>query len=205
VVRCHTTFGVTPGKLTLPSRVRVYGAAPSAASHLVAYTNTEMFLIGPAGMACSGIVAADGGSQITVWSIGKAAPARHSAGEGLTLTLDPACASCRADDACPFFRSFAAGLGFPCTSGVSAGERVDRLSSQVVYFTDAPGLAGDGWPSGGYFPADGLAGIRGSATSGTVFRTTCTLPMAKSAVCAISLLNVLRSYATPSAKGARRP
>jgi hypothetical protein len=167
----------------------------------VAYTNTNMFLIGPAGMACNGIVAVDGGSKITVWPIGKAAPARHSAGEGLTLTLDPACASCRAEDACPFFRSFAAGLGFPCTSGVSAGERLDRLSSQVVYFTDAPGLAGDGWPSGGYFPADGLAGIQGSATDGAVFRTTCTLPMAKSAVCAISLLNVLRSYATPSAKG----
>ncbi len=149
-------------------------------------------------MACGGIVAADGGSQVAVWPIGKAPPARHSFGEGLTLILEPACVSCRAADACPFFAAFAASLGFPCNGSVPAAERVDRLSSRVVYFTDAPGLYGDGWPSGGYFPATGLAGIQGSSTNGTVFRTTCTLPMASSAICAVSLLNVLHRYGTSS-------
>ncbi len=198
MVACHTTFGVRPEKLTVPSRLRVFGVT-RAAGHLAAYTNSETFLVGPAGMVCAGIVAADGGSRVTVWPKGQAAPpARYSRGEGLTLTLDPACASCRADDACPFFASFAAGLGFPCTSGAPAGEHVDRLSSQVVYFTDAPGLAGDGSPSGGYFPATGLAGIQGASRNGAVFRTTCTLPIARNAVCEVSLLNVLRRYGTGS-------
>ncbi len=79
-----------------------------------------------------------------------------------------------------------------------AGEHVHRLSSRVVYFADAPGLPGDGWPSGGNYPATGLAGVQDSATDAAVYRTTCTLPMAQSATCEATLLNVLRRYGAPT-------
>ncbi len=197
VVRCRTTFGIRPARIAVPQRLSVL-ALSGTAGHLVAYTNTATFLVGPPGMTCSGIVAADGGSRITVWSPGHAAPLLHSHGDGLTLFADTACAGCRAADACPFFTSFATRLGFPCTAGTPAGEHVHRLSATVVYFSDDPGMPGDGWPSGGYDPATGLVFLQGDAPDAAVFRVTCTLPMAKSTVCADAVLNVLRRYGSPA-------
>ena len=77
------------------------GLIPSHAAHtdrplvpfdagLVAYTNTQSYLVGPRGMRCSGIVAADGGSQVIVWPQGHSRPSFHAHTAGLTLTLDPA-------------------------------------------------------------------------------------------------------------------
>ena len=68
-------------------------------------------------MACSGAVGADGGSELVVWPKGQRSPHQHSHSDGLTLTVDPACVGCMAFDACPFFRSFASKLGFPCMTG----------------------------------------------------------------------------------------
>ncbi len=197
VVRCHTTFGIAPTQTSVPERLDVL-VLSGTVGDLAAYTNTETFLLGPAGMTCSGIIAADGGSRITVWPAGHAAPGRHAHGDGLTLFADTACAGCRAADACPFFTAFAPRLGFPCSTGIPAGEHVHRLSPTVVYFTDDPGLPGDGWPSGGYDSATGLVLLQGGAPDAAVFRATCTLPMAKSTVCADSVLNVLRRYGSPA-------
>lgn len=137
--------------------------SPRSTRGLVAYTNSDLFLIRPADMACSGAVGADGGSEVVVWPKGQRSPHQHSPSDGLTLTVDPACVSCMAFDACPFFRSFASKLGFPCMTGIPAGEVVDQLSADVAGFRDPAGVAGDGRPSGGRDPANGLVGIRVSA------------------------------------------
>ena len=192
VVRCHTVFGVAGVIPRLPATLRLDTAAP--AGNLAAYTNTAIFLIGPRGLHCSGIVAADGGQQVTAWATGAGPPSRHGRVAALTLTLDPACAGCRADDACPFFAAFARTLGFPCATGVPAGERVVRPSARVALFEDPPGVAGSGWPSGGPDPANGVVVIHLPVSSGAVYRATCTLPATAHAICTASLNDALSRY-----------
>ena len=191
VVRCRTEFGVAPGNVAVPSRLVVRGS-PRSTAGLVAYTNTNLFLIGPAHMACSGEVGADGNSTVLVWQRGQGSPRPHSHGRALSLTLDPACAFCRAVEACPFFPSFASKLGFPCTSRIPRAETVTYLSPHAYDFVDPPGVRGDGWPSGGHYPADGVVGITRKYEE--VYRSTCTLSARKGGTCAVSLNDVLARY-----------
>lgn len=127
-------------------------------------------------MRCSGIVAADGGSQVLVWPRGHARPGSRAHTAGLILTIDPACTSCKAGDACPFFPALARKLEFPCSSGIPAAERVSRPRSNLAPFEDPPGVRESGWSSGGPDPANGLVGYTGTALNGMVYRSTCTLP-----------------------------
>jgi hypothetical protein len=182
---------VKPVKISVPSTVALRGSARSTAG-LVAYTNTVLFLIGPRAMRCSGVVGADGGSSVIVWPRGQRSPRQHSRGDGLTLDVIPACVGCMAAAACPFFPSFARHLGSPCPSGVPAGETVERLSSNVVAYEDPPGVAGDGWPSGGSDPANGIVGIKGR--DGVVYSATCTLRASEHDICTASLNDVHARY-----------
>jgi len=191
-VRCPTTFGISQ-HATWPTRVRVLHS-PASVRGLAAYSNSQIVLVGPAGMRCSGIVATDGGSQLVLWPQGEPKPGEHSRGAGLTLTLDPACAGCQADDACPFFTAFARKLGFPCRTAVPAGEHVDDVSSSLVLFEDPPGVAGSGWPSGGSDPANGVVGIHTSGGNSAVYRSTCTLPASQKAACTVSLNDAISRY-----------
>lgn len=193
VVRCPTEFGVSGPSPRTPATVTVSSSSPTRG--LVAYTNTQMYLIGPQGMRCSGIVAADGGSGVIAWPQGQRSPGPHSHTAGLKLSLEPACASCRAEDACPFFTALARDLGFPCASGVPPGEHVYRLRSNIILFEDPPRVAGSGWPSGGPDPANGLVGYTGSPENGLVYRSTCTLPASDHSICTTSLNDVIRRYA----------
>ena len=145
-------------------------------------------------MRCSGIAAVDGGSQVIVWPQGHSHPSFHSHAAGLTLTLDPACAGCKAGDACPFFTGLARQLGFPCSSGIPAGERVYRDRTNLVFFEDFRGTAGSGWPSGGPYPANGLVGYTGNGLNGEVYRSTCTLPALQHSICTASLNDVIGRY-----------
>jgi len=145
-------------------------------------------------MACAGAIGADGGSEIIVWPRGQRRPSQHSHRDGLTLFIEPACVGCKADDACPFFPAYASQLRFPCTSGVPPGERVDQINSHLTRFEDPPGVAGDGFPSGGQHPAIGLVGIKGSLRTSVVFRTTCTLSANQHSVCAASLNDMRGRY-----------
>ncbi len=192
VVRCPTEFGISGPPLDTPTTISVRSS--SSTRGLVAYTNTEIYLIGPRGMRCSGRLGTDGGSQVIVWPRHQSRPTPHARSDGLTLTLDPACSSCKADDACPFFTAFARRLGFPCNSGVPPGEGVHRLRSDVTLFTDPPEVAGSGWPSGGPDPANGVVGYTGSPDNGLVYRSTCTLPASDHLDCTTSLNDVISRY-----------
>jgi hypothetical protein len=149
-------------------------------------------------MTCSGLIAQDGGTQLVVWAQGQRRPRQHSSRSGLTLVQEPACVGCQADEACPFFVAFARGLGFPCATALPAGEKVTRVGSRVALFEDPPGVAGDGWPSGGKQPAHGVVGIQGSLRPGpherSVYRATCTLPARDHAICTVSLNDVIARY-----------
>ena len=76
---------------------------------------------------------------------------------------------------------------------------MDHLNADATDFEDPPGVAGDGWPSGGPDPANGIVGVnvdQGSA----VYRATCTLPASEHRIRTISLNDVLAGYGqTPPA------
>jgi hypothetical protein len=191
VVRCRTTFGLGESHRA-PRTLEVRAAA--AAAGLVAYTNTQTFLLGPPGLRCQGLVAVDGGSQIVAWRSGNRAPGPHSRIAGLSLDIETACSACRADEACPFFPAVAGGLGFACVDAIPAPEVVRRRSSRVVLFTDPPHFAGSGWPSGGNYAARGVAGTAGSVRNGVVYRATCTLPPSDRAACGLVVADAIRRY-----------
>jgi hypothetical protein len=162
--------------------------------HLVAYTNTQEFLVGPAGMSCSGTIGADGGASINVWAPGQGG-LQKDADVGLSIGFIPACVGCQASAACPFFPGFAAHLGFPCTSGIPDGERVTKRQSNQVRYEDPAGVSADGFPSGGVNAALGVVGINRNYYGGTsVYLATCTLPERRQAVCTTSLYDAGRRY-----------
>lgn len=195
VVSCPTTFGYSgphpgkPGELTVTSNTTTEG--------LAAYSNTQDYLLAPADMSCAGFVAADGVSSVTTWPRGDAKPGHYSHEAGLTLFIEPACASCRAAEACPFFSAFARSLGFPCGGGIPTEEKVYRLRSNIALFEDPPGVRGSGWPSGGGYTANGLVGIENSPAhvDKLVFRSTCTLPVFQRPLCTTSLNQTIDHYA----------
>jgi hypothetical protein len=192
VTYCHTVFGIGAPPRSIGKTVTVRSSSPTAG--LAAYSNSHIYLLGPRGLTCSGTVAADGGEQVIAWAKGHPKPTLHSRGIGLTLTIDPACAGCRADAACPFLRAFAKSLGFPCTAGVPAGERIVQLPHRAIAFEDPPGVAGSGWPSGGPDPANGVVGFTPGLTAG-VYRSTCTLPASPAPqVCTTVLNDVISRY-----------
>jgi hypothetical protein len=193
VFRCATTFGFPPGAIHLPRRLTVLGSDSSDAG-LTAYTNTRQYLIGPSGLQCQAILAADQTAQILLWTNPHAGPPRiHAHVPGLSLEYDPDCTSCQAGLACPFFGAFARSLDLPCRGGaLPATERDERHGANLVLFQDPPGVAGSGDPSGGPDPANGVVGIHGR--SGAVFRASCTLPASRHAACTTTLDDVIARY-----------
>lgn len=188
VVRCPTIFGIEGTRPALPTRLTVLGDPPVTAG-LAAYSNTSHFLIGPAGMNCSGIVATDGGEQTLVWPRGTRQPGDHTSGKGLSLRYEPACAGCKTSLQCPFFPALARKLTFPCRSRIPLGETVVRQNRHLVLFSDPAGLAGDGFPSGGPYPANGFVDVVGRDQ--IVYRATCTLPRSEHRLCTTSLNDLL--------------
>jgi hypothetical protein len=193
VVRCPTQYAIIQPHKTPPSIAVKH--SPSSTRGLVAYTNGEEFLIGPAGMQCAGNLAVDGNGSLTVWSHGAKEPDQHSKSVGLTLTLIPDCVSCKAVTACPFFSQFAAAEQIPCPAGIPPGEHVYGLNSRTTLFEDPPYVAGSGWPSGGQYPANGIVGI-GPPSGDIVYRATCTLPGSERWICTVSLNDALGRYGT---------
>ena len=184
VVDCRTSAPLAAPQRP-PQAVRVLGS-PASTHGLVAYGSSYLLLIGPSGWRCTGSEGADGNADLVVWPPHVHQPSMYSRTDGITLEIDPACVSCKAATACPLLSSFVSTLGYHCTDGIPRGERVYALRSSIVLFDDPPGVPGDGWPSGGPNPANGLVGV--STTRGQpVYRATCTLPAAEHSTCTVIL------------------
>jgi hypothetical protein len=113
-------------------------------------------------------------------------------GRGIKLDVAPDCSSCQAELACPFLRSLAASLEFPCTSGIPAGEEVIELRYDLIAFEDPPGIAGSRDPSGGRDPANG--GVGWAGISRGAVRATCTLPARQHRFCTTVLNDAIARY-----------
>jgi len=181
VVRCHTSFGIAMHLKPAPASVRVAEPASSLAP-LEAYSNGYLTALAPRGWRCAAQIGADGSGSLFV----TAAPAgAHLAAPAVTVEFadTPGVA---ASLACPLFAAARAQLPVaPCPFRRPARELVTVLSRTRVRFHDPAGVHGDGLPSGGVDPADGVMAfaVSTSTSTGYALTETCTLPADRGAQC----------------------
>ncbi|MCW3036859.1 MAG: hypothetical protein JWM17_2171 [Actinobacteria bacterium] len=205
VVVCPTTFGITsPSLPRLPTQLRT--SVPAAlAGRLSAYTDQAgtVFTIAPQGWQCAGAVAADGSSSVMVVPPGASTqpfPRGFTVDgrEGVATSGTSACRGCTYDLVCPLLADAAdAPLYPPCSHVPPPAESVTHPSATAVGFQDPPGVAGDGAPSGGAYPANGVIVFHPptpNPDAETGFIETCTLPEADHALCTAALNDFLRRY-----------
>jgi hypothetical protein len=211
LVICPTTLGVTPSpppvhhptslSITLPSRL---------AERLSVYADDQgtMSLVGPRGWACRALYGADGSGGVAVYPSGTSIPSGWGAGWRLPGASEvqaiigletSACTGCQLLQACPLFASaaeaFQSSFGGACPKTRPGPESVDVLATGQVAFRDPPGVAGDGVPSGGQNPADGVMTYYSGDVNGSWLET-CTLPAAEKDICTVSLDHFTTAYGT---------
>ena len=108
-----------------------------------------------------------------------------------------ACAGCAEGQACPLFisaaKDFRDGFGRPCPTTRPAAENLDHLNAGVVAFEDPPGVAGDGVPSGGRYPANGVMTYYSGNPNGSWLET-CTMPPGQKDLCTATLNYFTETY-----------
>ncbi len=176
------------------------------AAELAVYADDQgvMELVGPKGWSCVASYGADGRGGVVVYSPRQPVPRFWAAGWPLARTStetaiagleSSACYSCTLAQACRLFAAAAAAwrsaFGRACPARPAA-ETVARIGAGIVAFDDPPGVAGDGLPSGGQYPADGVMTYHPGAPDGS-WQETCTLPGSDESECA-AILNTFRSW-----------
>lgn len=202
VVSCPVQFG-TSGK-PLPSHPTTVTATGVSVDTPMNGYDGAFTLIGPSGWNCNAVSAVDGSETLTLFPTGTVVPSTFgpsnttqpvqvveawfpSAGTGNVYGVG-----------CPFFpeaRTQAAAQSYQSCGQAPPGEIVTRTQPTTVRFQDPPGVAGDGFLSGGPNPAQGAAFYTQSTeTPGIV---TCVLPVTQETLCRIIIGDFLARYAPP--------
>jgi hypothetical protein len=205
VVRCPTSLGVVSPPVSLPP-TRPVTVPRALAAQLSVYADDQgiMELIGPKGWSCAASYGADGSGGIVVYPPRHSVPrfwtagwrlARTSAVAAIAGSESSACYSCTLAQACRLFpaaaRAWRSAFGSACPARPAA-ETVVSIGAGIVAFEDPPGVEGDGVPSGGQYPADGVLTYHPGAQDGS-WRETCTLPGSEKAECT-AVLNAFVSW-----------
>jgi hypothetical protein len=209
VVSCPTTLGYSSSgqKVTVPTSRQV--SVPSAvAAQLAVYTDSlaRMELVAPKGWNCTAVYGADGSGGVVVYPHGVTVPSDWAAGWRLTATSavsavlgveTSACYSCALGQACRLFPAAASTLqsflGHNGCQARPAAETVSQIGAGIMGFADPPGTSGDGMPSGGADPANGVLTYYPRAADGSWLET-CTLPGTDTAECTAILDNFVSWY-----------
>lgn len=195
VISCNTTYGAgaPPGPFVareLPTTSFQRG--------LTFYSNGRLTVLGPAGWACTALVAADGGQKLDVYPPGKPDYASELAPKGAELVEVQGEYTGHIPGAqlvCGLFPNSAAasevqqdGLPGPQCQAPS-GEKTTRFSPDVVAFSDPAGVAGTGTGSGGSLTSMGAAMYPqlafGATDSVNVAVLSCTLPSKLANLCQV--------------------
>jgi hypothetical protein len=205
VVRCPTFLGVPSPAVSLPPS-RPVTVPRSLANRLAVYADDQgiMGLVAPKGWSCAASYGADGSGGVVAYPRGERLPRSWAAGWPLARTSaeaaiagleSSACYSCTLAQACRLFLSAAtawrAAFGQACPARPAA-ELVARIGAGIVTFEDPPGVEGDGLPSGGLDPANGVMTYHPHAPDGS-WRETCTLPASHKDECT-AVLNAFLSW-----------
>lgn len=159
VVACKTTYPFSPPPTTsapLPSYTFV-GVPPDELTQLTDYETPGggMQVLAPSGWKCSASFGSDGSGYVSVRP-----PGSSSTGpEAVNINETSACLDCDLDQACPLFTAAAKALSqqkLECPSFPPFGELDKLINSHVAVFEDPARVQGDGEPSGGPYPANGV-------------------------------------------------
>jgi hypothetical protein len=196
VVACSTTFALATQPSTVPLPISVAVALPeSMVDQVTVYDDTSnlTMLLGPKSWTCVAAYGADGSGGIDLYAPGETPPSPFSAvpssDEAITAVESGGSPVQAAAQACPYFSAAAASTQTDLGHGCSAppkGEKITKVSSNVVAFEDPPGTKGGGKPSGGLYLADGVLSYSDASQPGT-YLATCTLPPSGQRVCAFAL------------------
>jgi hypothetical protein len=200
VVACPT--GPPIGGTALPKypRTLAVSLAPALAARLAFYTDSTRAvepILAPRGWACNVSIGGDGMTTVIVYRSGTAgtypAPFRASGAQAVSAHSDSACQGCIYNTVCPLVplvrEAFSSiyPTGFSCSETKPPIEEVRWISGSptipptqtginVVGFTDPPGVAGDGAPSGGRYIARGVLLFATNSSQGNAASfETCTL------------------------------
>jgi eukaryotic-like serine/threonine-protein kinase len=192
VVSCPTFLGVSHPPVSLPrSRSAVVPQALAAGLSVYADTQGIMELLGPKGWSCTANYGADGSGGVTLYPPGTG-PQSPVAIDGSQTS---ACVGCALAQACPLFpsaaRAYRSDFGQACPAQRPAAETVMTIAAGIVTFEDPPGVKGDGRPSGGQYPADGVMTYPSNLDDGS-WQETCTLPPSEKNTCTA----VLKAFIT---------
>lgn len=210
VVTCPTTFGTAGGKPStapsVPQSVTV-SVPSSLQGYLAVYSDSadRMNLLGPAGWTCKASYGADGSGAVAVSPPGASTsntkplydtqPFTASTAEAIVGVETGGCALCTEAQACPLFASAASAYqhnyGSSCQRTRPSAESMSTMSPSVVKFSDPPGVAGDGAPSGGHYSA---IGVMTYVTGKPSWRDTCTLPSSDGSLCSAATSNFAANY-----------
>lgn len=202
VVGCTTTYGVPLPSTSAPLHTSVEVSIPGTlADDLAVYSDDRgfMMLLGPKGWTCRAAYGADGSGGVVVSPRGEAVPEAWGAGwhlsagssaEAIIGSETSACQGCGVGQACPLFaaaaREYQSEFGRACPQSRPTSESVEQLGPGVVAFQDPPDLVGDGNPSGGQDPANGVMTYYPMDNNGS-WIATCTLPGTEHAICTSAL------------------
>lgn len=211
VVECPTSRGVggTP-PAAYPSTIAA-SLNPTMAEEVSYYsddTRSLLPIMGPRGWDCSVGVGADGSTVVAVFPASESSafsgnplypqPFTPSPNQAVVAYSPAACQGCIYDLVCPLIAYAGQQLGQvgqPCPGAKPSDESVDWLNgspsgtvgtgaSDEVAFEDPPGVAGDGSPSGGPYPSNGVINYTyGPLSEGMASSMTCTLPASGHSVC----------------------
>jgi len=161
-----------------------------------------MKLVGPRGWACSASYGADGSGGVAVYSVGEAVPSGQSyspsSEQAIVGSETSACVGCAIGQACPLFPAAANAdqslNGTSCMQTRPTSESDEQISAGVVGFLDPPDVAGDGNPSGGPYPANGVMTYVYPASDDGSWLDTCTLPYSETQLCTLALNTFVQMY-----------
>ena len=199
LVTCPTTYGYTPSTSppALPTSM-VVSVPADLTNQLAVYSDSEglMKLVAPTGWLCSANHGADGSGGVEVYPTGETVPSgaltAGSTTEAVIGSETSACVGCGESQACPLFATAAtdyeSNYQQTCPPRPSS-ESVVALNADVVSFTDPAGVSGDGNPSGGAYPANGVMTYYPYDTGNDdgSYLDTCTLPAAEQSICTVVL------------------
>ncbi|MGH3256820.1 MAG: hypothetical protein ACRDOU_15745 [Streptosporangiaceae bacterium] len=208
VVRCPTSIAVaSPGPAVSLPPSRPVAVPRALAARLSVYADDQgrMELVGPRGWNCAAFYGADGSGGVAVYLPGQTLPPFWSAGWPLARSStaavvagleSSACYTCTLAQACRLFPAAATTLhsylGGQACPARPAAEKVAPIGTGIMGFQDPPGTTGDGLPSGGQYPANGVMTYHPHAAAGS-WRETCTLPGSDMAECT-AILNTFLSW-----------
>ena len=208
VRECPTTQGVQgTSSSSIPATISV-SLPPSVAKSVAYYSDSTRSvppIMAPVGWSCSVMEAVDGGITIAVFPASESAaftsqtssPQPFTASKNMAVFAQSsgACQGCVAGIACPLIPYVGTQTGetTPCSDAQPAAEKVkwingsptlgsSTVTDDAVSFIDPPGVAGNGDPSGGPYPATGLL-LYSYDREGSASVITCTLPSEQHSVC----------------------